>query len=467
MFLTANDPNEKRDSKMKITFFKGPALTILLIGLAIRLILAPLFTYPFDMEHWAVVMQNIESGNGLYSLTGYFYTPVWGYLLGAQDLFLNCFLSLTYGNRFIDLAGVEALLFIFHTSTVTTVEYNFVMKLPLIFVDVLVGYLVYRVVLFKSKDEHKSTLAFGCWFLCPLVIYMSVVQAQFDCFSALFALMSLILLKRNYYFFAGVFFALGALLKFFPVFCILPFCAYVLKTETSPRLSIRQLFSFVLGILLTVFIIYLPLILSGTAIDSLSFIISRGSNSTLYATIRIWVPAVLLIFTVFALAFKSSSMSSAEIRNHLTLFALTLLCVATLCSSGPQYCIVYLPIMSIYAVTNDRKDLLICTLIFTIFATIAAFLNNNFSLLSTIVEYCGFWSASDLVNAMTWLDSLNFGFPVRQGMSFIVETTQLLFNLILLVLLFRCVGLFSKYEKFNQVSDRLSRFFGGEEIEKE
>ncbi len=467
MFLTANDPNEKRILRKDIAFFKGPALIILLIGLAIRVILAPLFTYPFDMEHWAVVMQNIESGNGLYSLTGYFYTPVWGYLLGAQDLFLNCFLSLSYGNRFINLAGMEALSFIFHTSTVTTVEYNFVMKVPLILVDVLVGYVVYRAVLSECNDERKSAIAFGCWFLCPLVIYMSAVQAQFDCFSALFALMSILLLKRNYYFFAGVFFTLGALLKFFPVFCILLFFAYALKTETSLRPNLRQFFSFVIGILLTVFIVYLPLILSGTVVDSLSFILSRSSNSTVSASIRLWVPVVLLILIVFTLAFKCKTMAGTEIRNNLTLFALILLCSATLCSSGPQYCIVYLPIMFIYAVMNDRKDLLVCTLIFTSLAAIAAFCNNNLSLVSTLVEYCGFWNATDLANAMAWLDSLNFGYPVRLGISFIVETTQLVFNLILLALLLRCGGLFSKYERFNRASDRLSRFFGGEEIEKE
>ena len=50
----------------KYPFFTGLALLILILGLAARLVLAPLFTYPFDIEHWGVILQNTESGNGLF-----------------------------------------------------------------------------------------------------------------------------------------------------------------------------------------------------------------------------------------------------------------------------------------------------------------------------------------------------------------------------------------------------------------
>ncbi len=445
----------------KASFFKGYALIVLLIGLIIRFVLAPLFTYPFDVEHWAVVMQNIESGNDLYSLAGYFYTPVWGYLLGAQDLFVNTFLSaLTYGERFIDLAGIEALTFVYHTSTVTTVGYNFVMKLPLIIVDVLVGYLIYRMALSESGDERKAVTAFGCWFLCPLVIYMSSVQVQFDCFSALFALICILFLKKDRYFGAGVFFALGALLKFFPLFCILLFGVYALRSHSDMRIGARQLSLLAIGIFVTVFVIYLPQILSGTVMDSLSFMIERGSNSDLYSSLRIWVPALLLIYTVFAFAFKAKKMPETELKSNLYLLALTLLCVATLCSSGPQYCIVYLPLIFVYAVVNSRKDLLTCVVVFTSLAAVSAFSNNNVSLVATLVEYCGFWDASGFIGAMQLVDGLTVGVNVRQAISFVVETTQLLFNVILLVLLYRSVGLFDKCPWFNQVADRLGGILG-------
>lgn len=185
----------------------------------------------------------------------------------------------------------------------------------------------------------------------------------------------------------------------------------------------------------------------------------------MYTTVRLWIPVILLLSTIFVLALRTNKMTGTEIKNHLYLLVLILLCVATMCSSGPQYCIVYLPLVFVYAIVNSRRDLLMCTVIFTILATIAAFLNNNISLVSSLVEYCGFWSSSGLVGAMQLVDSLTFGINLRSGISSLVETFQLLFNFFLLLLLYTSAGLFDNHSRINQMVTRLSRFLGGETVE--
>ena len=103
--------------------------------------------------------------------------------------------GITYGERFTDLLEIEGMAFPYYTATTTTPAFNMAMKLPLILVDVLVGYMIYRLVMSECGDGRKAASAFGIWFLCPIVIYMSSVQAQFDCISALFTLLCVLLVN--------------------------------------------------------------------------------------------------------------------------------------------------------------------------------------------------------------------------------------------------------------------------------
>ena len=71
---------------------RHPLLTILLIGTVIRIAIGSL-SVVYDSDFWVLVIRNLEAGEGLYGMHGYFYTPVWGYILGLvaalQDIFLD------------------------------------------------------------------------------------------------------------------------------------------------------------------------------------------------------------------------------------------------------------------------------------------------------------------------------------------------------------------------------------------
>ncbi|WP_400205546.1 hypothetical protein [Methanomethylophilus alvi] len=79
-----------------------------------------------------MIIQNIDSGNGLYELFGYYYTPVWGYIMGFIDMFSNTFLSVSeLGTHVSGLLTVEDLENMRHVATVTSPEFNALMKIPI------------------------------------------------------------------------------------------------------------------------------------------------------------------------------------------------------------------------------------------------------------------------------------------------------------------------------------------------
>ena len=446
----------------KYAFSAGLALWILILGLAIRLVFAPVFTYPFDIEHWGVILQNTESGNGLFGLTGYFYTPAWGYILGFEDLIINLLPGMTYGERFTDLLEIEGMVFPYQTATTTTPVFNLAMKLPLILVDVLVGYLIYRLVMSECGDERKAAIGFGLWFLCPIVIYMSSVQAQFDCISALLTLLCVLLVRRNLFFLAGVIFTIAALIKFFPAFCIFLLCVYVVKA-TPGRLSWKNLLLSVSGAVLTALVIFLPQILDGTVMNAFSFVFGRTSEYDLMLMLRTYPFIAVTLVMLVVLAIFAWRMDDARRKQDFLVLILAMLSICTIFSPGPQYWIVYLPLLSYYIACRDRnRALLICLIAMAILTTTAAFFNNSFSLLTTASEYLHLCEPQTVISWMHALDTPVFGTPLTQLVVFIVEFIQLIIMILIALFLLSDLGLFDRYNKLNEFITELRTILGGE-----
>ncbi len=443
-------------------FFTGLALLILVIGLAIRLCLAPLFTYPFDIEHWAVILQNTESGNGLFGLTGYFYTPVWGYILGFEDLILNLLPGMTYGERFTNLLEIEGMNFPYQTATTTTPAFNVAMKLPLILVDVLVGYMVYRLVMSECGDERKAAIAFGIWFLCPIVIYMSSVQAQFDCISAMLTLLCVLLVRRNLFFLAGVLFTLAALIKFFPAFCIFLLCVYAFRSPAGNR-SFRGLLLAAAGAVVAAAVVFLPQLLDGTLMNAFSFIFGRTSEYDWLMTVRIYPFIVFALLMMPVLALVAWRMDDGRLRGDFLVLVLLMLNICTEFSPGPQYWIVYIPLLAYYIVCRDRnRALLVCMIAMGAITTATAFLNNSFSILTTASEYLHLCDSQTVISWMQALEGPVLGMPFTALAVTILEFVQLVFMLLVTLFLLSDLRLFDRYNRLNDILDKVRAILGGE-----
>ncbi len=399
-------------------FLSKTVLAVLIFGLALRFALAPTLTYPFDVEHWAVIIQNIETGNALYELSGYFYTPVWGYVMGLETAFINLIGGLgLMGDRFTDLYAIEALEFRFFTATTTTPVFNLVMKIPLIIADLVMGYLLWDFTMEKCGDRKKADLAFTLWFLCPVVIYMSGVQVQFDVLSAIFTMLTIMLVRKDKYVLAGIMFAIAALLKFFPAFMILVLVIYVIRKNRENGKALQRVLLSVAGAVAAVVAIYAPSVLDGSFLDSLTFVTSRSSEAmwyeTLYTTSMILVTLVTFIITA-----RGMWKTEKDLDDQFILNATVILAAANMISGGPQYCIVYLPLLAYrVAVTRDRAYM-VCMLAIGILSALIAFLNNSFSLLTSVAEYWGWIDPKAIVDAMTNCQEVIFALRI------IVQVTQ-------------------------------------------
>ena len=63
----------------------------LVIGLAVRAVVSVFLTYHVDFNYWILTSENLTAGEGLYGMPGYFYTPVWGFVLAVLSNLANLF----------------------------------------------------------------------------------------------------------------------------------------------------------------------------------------------------------------------------------------------------------------------------------------------------------------------------------------------------------------------------------------
>lgn len=403
----------------KQSAFSRLLLVFLVTGLVLRFICAPLLTYDYDMYHWAVIMQNIDSGNRLYELTGYFYTPVWGYIMGAVLMIWNTFFTIdVFGMKFTSFLGIEDMEHIYHISTVTSPEFNLAMKIPLILVDLLVGYLIYKIVKQYTNDGKKADIAFGLWFLCPIVLYMSGIQGMFDNISALLILLCIMLIIKDDYFLGGFIFSLAVLLKMFPGACAFILILYVIKKYPERREACTRLSLAVIGGISAIIAVMIPNIINGDFAQTVTMITDRSDRFGLLGLL----PYILGIVLELLIAYRFSKETSDDIDRKLTIY----ITYATVCSMlfayAPQYAIVAIPFIVISIMFDDRYRL--CWVLVGAGAFISALALNNFSLLSSISAYWNIIPANVIIDLMNGFEAGVLGISwefVLNAIGFVIE----------------------------------------------
>ena len=341
---------------------RHPIFIIIIVGIAIRLVLAPLFTVGYDSDFWATIIRNLNSGEGLYGLEGYYYTPVWGYILSFISMLEGMFLNIDImGLRPVETFPLETYSNWFLTSTVTTVSFNFMIKVAYLISDLLVGYIIYWLVKDKTGDVRKATIGFALWFLCPLVFSVASVSGMFDTFSVLFILLCVVMVRKDKLFLAGVLFAFAVLTKFFPAYFIFILLAYVIMKHREDGTAVKAVITSAAGALLGFFVIMLPQILEGKLSESIMFASNRIGGEgvgTLVDAITGYGPILFysfLILVSLALAYKLTKKDKEEQDDSLFKYLLFMTAVMFLYSPPPQYVVILIPFLAMYIVIWEKK----------------------------------------------------------------------------------------------------------------
>ena len=415
------DCAEQRSSAHAIgAFLRRPVVLLLIAGIIARAVLIPLATYNYDISFWATTIQHNQSGYGLYGLSGYYYTPVWGYILGSLGLLANFLFGIgSYGTIADPLLPVLGAEWEYYGKMVVSPGFSLLVKSFLALVDVACAYLIYVLVKKLGYSDGKAALALGLWFVCPIVIYSSAAQATFDNVSIMFMLLTLVLILDGRYMTAGAMFCLASFTKFFPAYLIFIFIVCVLRRHEDRRAQFKALCYAASGFLVMAFLIFLPQFMNGTAAEAFGFVVSRVSKISV-PTESLWgiissvgnlIVVVLqpLIFLLeLVIAFFAYRLTEKAFKDKLTVLLLLSSAAVFLWTPTPTYLLLILPFLICVvatAETPEQKRYILPLVSIAVTATIYAITMNSFGLFFQDSIYYGLISPETILNGIEWLDA--------------------------------------------------------------
>jgi hypothetical protein len=209
-------------------FHRRPLLVISLVGLAIRLMLAPFFGHPYDLRIFMAVSWAVAHGVSPYSqyvlqeifhsmphphLFGSFYgigyPPSWGLVLGAM----------------YHLASA------INPNDIYTLVLS--LKLPIIAGDLVTALVIYKI-LERRVSKPAALKAFCLYQLCPFAIVIGAVWGMFDVVVVLLTLLSAyVLLERPAWSLIAL--AVAASLKPYPIVLTPLYSIVLYRQKPSPR----------------------------------------------------------------------------------------------------------------------------------------------------------------------------------------------------------------------------------------
>lgn len=390
------------------------AVAILVVGLAVRLVLGTVLTYTYDVHSWALIISNIESGNGLYGINGYNYAPPWGYVLGLISVVGEFFGIDFFGERVTDAFPVEDMS-PFFSAYVTSIGFNLMIKISIFIAEILVGYLIYWIIRDMTGDKKKALIGFGLWYLCPFVITVSSVGGMFDALPVMITLLCVIFVMKEKYWLGGVMMGVAALMKMFPAFLIFVLIGYILAKHRGDGTGPRHVVEAAVGVVVIAAVMLAPDIIQGNLADCFSFITSRATSDVgsglgdveRYITVAAYV-LLLLASVVMGLYMNRSGKEGLD-RRLLSVLMLNT-AVLFLYPATPQYILLLMPFLAIQIVLTDRRYLaplgvlMVGTTMFSIYCWAADLMS-----IGAFTDIVGMDAVMGLVNA--------FGSPLIGGLT--------------------------------------------------
>ena len=346
-----------------VAFVKRHPLALLLaVGIAIRLLLSPI-ALPYDIDYWALTLRNMQVGEGLYGVEGYFYTPVWGYVLGLSSLFQSFILDMgETSERVAEALFTEDISGFRLSATVQSVSFNLLVKVPLIICDVLLALSVF----YLSKcllGEEKALKAAALTFLCPLSIGVTSFIGMPDTISALFSVLTVILLIDRRFFLAGMTFAVAVWTKFFPAFLVFCLVSYVIIVSGDRRTAMRGVAMAAVGSVMMTAALFLPQIAEGNLDRCFQFIsdrVSVSASGTILdvfestSRVAVYLAALAGSFLLSIRLFRAGR-ENCDQKLVKYCFAVVLFCL--LYPPAPQYVVLLVPFLAFMA-AQDRRYML-------------------------------------------------------------------------------------------------------------
>ena len=253
-----------------------PLMFFVICGVLIRLVLAATLTHIYDVASWGLIIENLRAGEGLYDVDQYYYPPVWGYFLEVMCWILDIIPGME--SMLLDpwqIAPVPDVSYGDNDIRMPTLIFAFVIKLPLILVDVAISYLLYILVKDITADERKAVMAFGAWMFITPAVMVSSVFGMFDNIAVLMLLISIYFLRKGLYCMSGAALMIGIMTKVYPGIAVFPMIVYLLCKESDRKKKAVACTQFLGSAIIVALILLLPHILGGNLDEVFHFLIYR------------------------------------------------------------------------------------------------------------------------------------------------------------------------------------------------
>lgn len=165
--------------------------------------------------------------------------------------------------RDIDIGKADYPPLISYTMMVTVFfcgDFLFLCKLPFIICDLLIGYVLYIFAKEWQVDRdtisHRNYAMTLLYLFLPYPIFESSYIGRFDSIPTLFVLLTLYFLQKKRYDYAGVFWGVGIMYKWFPVIIAPVIFLYFFKTQ-----KLKEFTRFILITCFVCFLISLPFLI--------------------------------------------------------------------------------------------------------------------------------------------------------------------------------------------------------------
>lgn len=250
----------------------------LIIGLAVRLAIAPWTSYSYDIYPFYSASVDMLAGMGMYGHAVFSYPPGFGFVMYPFMLLLSLFVDPSlFGSlqpEILEMGAFSDLV----SPFITAPAFNLALKLPIIIGDVLSASILFLMVR-EWKGEDAARSAYILWFLNPLVIWIGSVMGQFDMLAVLCTLAAVHLFIHQRYALAGLALGMGALLKIYPAYLGIFFLLYLLAAAGSAwRDRLSSVARLVAGALAST-LPAVPLLL--TTPEMIDFVFRRAGNDSL------------------------------------------------------------------------------------------------------------------------------------------------------------------------------------------
>lgn len=358
-------------------------IVITLVGLIIRYFVGVLFTYPTDINYWVLVSENLISGENLFGLPGYYYTPVWGYFMSVISAIAG-FIGIPMGEYIPELVGGSMAMD--WKIVLPSISYTLLVKSFLFAFDLLVAFVLYRIgrIIF---NERRATLMFAIWFLCPFTIIISSIRVMFDNLEILFMLLSLLMVLERRFSWAGVMMGLSLMTKPYGLFLAILLIGYLYAHSRS----MKVVMSYVLSTIITGVLVAVPIMASGQIEESLIWLTSRvdgggGYNVTLYL-----MPAFVIVSLAASLIIACFRLDSFRLLVGVAMIITSAMLVVP---GNIQYYLLLFPFLLLF----ESRCTYPAHFMFLLLSVFAFISYSTWS--STLYVHAGYWG-SGLLDAFT------------------------------------------------------------------